>query len=67
MLKLMLCYRWTSAMSADRDTIGLYVQRAGGHFAPHADTVMFWVPERAASMLVLAWPELERMRDQDLI
>ena len=54
-------------MSADRNIIGLYVQRAGGHFMPCADTVLFWVPERASSMLVLAWPELERMPSQDLI
>lgn len=67
MLKLQLCFRWTSAMSADRDTIGLYVQRTGGHFQPHADTVLFWVPAGAATMLILAWPELERMQDQDLV
>lgn len=64
---MLKCYRWTSVMTLDRDTIGLYVQRSGGHFEPHVDTVLFWVPERAEAMLVLAWPDLERLRDQDLI
>ena len=54
-------------MTADRNIIGLYVQRTGGHFQPHADTVLYWVPERASSMLRLAWPELERIADRDLI
>ena len=67
MLKRLLCYRWTSTMTADRNIIGLYVQRTGGHFGPHADTVLYWVPERASSMLRLAWPELERIADRDLI
>ena len=53
-------------MTLDRDVIGLYVQRAGGRFEPRADTVVFWVPESAASLLVLAWPELERISDQDI-
>jgi hypothetical protein len=53
--------------SIDPDTVGLYVQRAGGHFATRADTVVFWVPEHAESMLVCAWPDLESIPDQDLI
>jgi hypothetical protein len=67
MLKLHVCYRWTSTMSADPDTIALYVKRTGGHFEPDADTVLYWVPAGAATMLMLAWPELQRMRDRDLI
>ena len=62
----MLCYRWTSSMTSDRDIIGLYVQRAGGHFEPLGDTVLFWVPDRASTMLALAWPELERRPDRDV-
>jgi hypothetical protein len=64
----MKCYRWTSSMLAvDPDTVSLYVQRAGGHFATRADTVMFWVPERSEMMMILTWPDLERISDQDLI
>jgi len=47
--------------SVDRDTVALYVQRAGGHFEPQGDTVVFWVPERSEAMLVCAWPELEQI------
>ena len=67
MLEPLRCYRWTSTMSVDPDIVGLYVQRAGGRFEPRGDTVLFWVPERARAMLVLAWPDLERRADQDLI
>jgi hypothetical protein len=64
---MLKCYRWTSRMLCDPDTVGLYVQRAGGHFEPRADTVLFWVPERAEVVFVCAWPELERRPDLDYI
>jgi hypothetical protein len=53
--------------TVDRDTVALYVQRAGGHFEPRADTVLFWVPERSETMMLLTWPDLQRCRDLDLI
>jgi hypothetical protein len=65
---MLICYRWTSLMhTVDPDTVALYVQRAGGHFEPRVDTVLFWVPERSQTMLVLAWPDLQRRSDLDLI
>jgi hypothetical protein len=64
---MLKCYRWTRQSGYDRDIIGLYTQRAGGHFEPRVDTVLFWVPDHAESMFVSAWPDLERKKDQDLI
>jgi hypothetical protein len=45
----------------------LYVSRAGGHFQAVDDSVLFWIPASAEAMLILAWPDLQRRRDQDLI
>lgn len=54
-------------MQSDCNTISLYVERSGGHFEPDADTVIFWVPAAACMMLVLCWPDLERLVDRDII
>jgi len=65
---MLTCYLWRSSMtSVDSDTVALYVQRAGGHFSVRGDTVVFWVPESAETMLLCAWPDLQRLEDQDLI
>jgi hypothetical protein len=52
--------------TVDRDTVALYVQRAGGHFQPEGDTVLYWVPQRSHVMLLLTWPELEPQPRRDL-
>jgi hypothetical protein len=63
----MLCYRLRSSMGYDPEIIWQYVQRSGGEIQILRDCIDFWVPVRAELLLTIAWPDLERRSDQDLI
>jgi len=67
MTPLLVCYRYSGSMAYDREVIWAYVERSGGHASIKIDHIDFWLPLRAETFLVLAWPDLQRHPELDLI
>jgi hypothetical protein len=61
-----VCYRLTHRSEYDEEVIWAYVQRSGGHIAIRQDCIDYWITPRYESLLVCAWPELERQPQFDL-
>ena len=61
------CYRLTYRNEYDEDVIWAFVQRSGGHISIRQDSIDYWVTARYQSLLVCAWPDLERHPELDYI
>jgi hypothetical protein len=55
----LLCYRLAARVDYDEEVIWAYVQRSGGEMIIHRDCIDFFVPLRAVTVMLCAWPELE--------
>ena len=63
----LICYRLTYRSSYDEEVIWAFVQRSGGHISIRQDSIDYWIPIRYETLLVCAWPDLERHPELDLI
>jgi hypothetical protein len=60
------CFRLTVSIGYDEEVIWAYVQRSGGHISIRGDCIDFWVPNRAVTMFLCAWPDLVPQPQLDL-
>jgi len=54
-------------MHYDPEVIWAWVQRHAGQLSIKGDCIDFWVPVEYQSLFVLAWSQLRRRRDFDMI
>ena len=68
-MSYLLCYRLRYYHSYDDETVWAFVQRLGGslEMGGAAFAVDFYIPEAYEVMLLLKYPELERVRALDYI
>ncbi len=67
-LVTIVCYRyqaWTSDL--DCESVWAFVQRHGGYISIRRDCIDYIIPVRYQVLLALAYPELTRQSNLDLI
>jgi hypothetical protein len=65
----LLCYRYHAweDWDYDEEDIWAFVQRHGGNISIRADCIDFWIPRDYAVMFAMAFAELVRQPDMDII
>ena len=59
------CYRLGYSCDYDSEAVWALVQRHGGFLSIRVDVIDFWIAPDLASLLVIAYPRLERRVDLD--
>jgi len=59
------CYRLKDRNDYDEESIWALVQRHGGYISIKYDHIDFWIAEPWDSLLVIAYPDLERHPELD--
>ena len=63
-----VCYRYQAwAHDYDSEAVWQFVQRHGGHISIRNDCIDYFVPVEYQVLFALAWPELSRQYNLDLI
>lgn len=64
-----LCYAHYPFKDRHMDTeqIWSYVQRVGGWLNILVDRIEYYVPQSAELLLLIAWPQLQRLPDRDYV
>ena len=61
------CYRLNYRSSYDEEMVWALVQQHGGHLSIRLDCIDFWIHHSWEVVLILAFPDLERRPELDLI
>jgi hypothetical protein len=61
------CYRLGYRSDYDSEAVWELVQRHGGFLSIRVDVIDFWIAPDLASLLVIAYPDLERRADLDYV
>ena len=62
-----LCYSWTPLMDTDAESVWAIVQRHRGHISHRGDRIDFYIAREYASLVSMAFPELQRRYQDDLL
>ena len=61
------CYRMDYRSGYDEEMVWSLVQRHGGHLSIRVDHILFWLEPEWEIILVMAFPELERIPREDYL
>ena len=67
MIPLLCCYRLTSLMPYDEESVWQFVQQHKGYLNIRGDCIDFWIPEQYQSLLVLKYTLLASRPDLDYV
>jgi hypothetical protein len=67
MTPVLKCYRLGYRCDYDEESVWALVQRHGGYISIKQDVIDFWCEPSWESLLVLAYPSLERRPDLDYV
>lgn len=66
-VEYLLCFRLLAACAYDEEVVWAFVQRHGGFLSIRADCIDFWLHERYALLVTIAWPGLLRIPALDYV
>lgn len=64
----LLCFRLQAwSQDYDEEAVWAFVQRHGGFLSIRQDSIDFWIHERYQVLMLLAWPDLDRIPALDYV
>lgn len=64
----LLCFRLQAwSVDYDEEAVWAFVQRHGGFLSIRQDSIDFWLHERYQVLMLLAWPDLDRIPALDYV